>query len=172
MNLNGHVYCYLSSLCMSLAISYIYLFSSTPKSSSADSGVDNPGFRIENEGLGYVDINEMTSNGTINKEENGVTSTDGNEKFSNMAGVRLTSPTNAAIQPEHPDSTVWIKSPFGKKYKTQQSDGKGNKARFECRARGGFFDSCLSQTVSFYLILFYRYWRNSSEWYNWTIQRL
>jgi zinc transporter 1/2/3 len=97
---------------------------STPKSSSADSGVDNPGFRIENEGLGYVDINEMTSNGTINKEENGVTSTDGNEKFSNMAGVRLTSPTNAAIQPEHPDSTVWIKSPFGKKYKTQQSDGK------------------------------------------------
>ena len=116
------------SLCMSLAISYICLFSSTPKSSSADSGVDNPGFRIENEGLGYVDINEMTSNGTINKEENGITSTDGNENFSNMAGVRLTSPTNATIQPEHPDSTVWIKSPFGKKYKTQQSDGKGKQA--------------------------------------------
>ena len=121
---------------MSLAISYICLFSSTPKSSSADSGVDNPGFRIENEGLNYVDINEVTSNGTLSKEENGVTSPDGNENFSNMASVRLTSPTNAAIQPEHPDSTVWIKSPFGKKYKTQQSDGKGKQVQFGCRGGG------------------------------------
>ena len=93
-------------------------FSSTPNSSkSADSGVDNPGFRIEHEG------NEQ-SDGMVVKQ---IIS----EQFLNTAsstggpapnGRRLTSPTNEPPQVDHPDSAVWTKSPFSRKYRTNSVD--------------------------------------------------
>ena len=108
-------------------VPYIYIISSsTPNSSTtADSGVDNPGFRIENEGLGNGDLNENNSNGTLNKDGNGVEKNGGNDNFNNLGGLRLTSPTNGTSQLEHPDSAVWTKSPFSKKYKTHSIDTKG-----------------------------------------------
>ena len=93
--------------------------SSTPNSSTtADSGVDNPGFRIENEGLSTNDLNEMTC------KERDVTRIE-NDKFNNIGANRLTSTTNATDLSEHPDSAIWSKSTFSKKYKTHSADSKG-----------------------------------------------
>lgn len=82
---------------------------------STDSGVHNPTFRIESEGLNG-DSNEITKDGMSG------TKRDGNDNMNNTGGIKLTSPTNTISQSEHPDSAVWNKSHFSKKYKTQSTD--------------------------------------------------
>ena len=104
-----------------------YIFSSTPNSSTtADSGVDNPTFRIESEGLNNGALSEIASSGILTKEGKDGQKMDGNDNMSNNGGIKLTSTTNTTSQSEHPDSAVWNKSPFSKKYKTQ-TENRGNK---------------------------------------------
>ena len=88
--------------------------------------MDNPTFRIESEGLNNGDLNEIASSGILSKEGNLTTKRDGNDNLNNAGGIKLTSTTNTTSQSEHPDSAVWNKSPFSKKYKTQPTDTRGN----------------------------------------------
>ena len=88
--------------------------------------MDNPTFRIESEGLNNGDINEIASSGILSKEGIMPTKRDGNDNFNNAGGTKLTSTTTTTSQSEHPDSAVWNKSHFSKKYKTQSTDTRGN----------------------------------------------
>ena len=103
------------------------MFSSTPNSSTtADSGVDNPTFRIESEGLNNGDLHDIASSGMQSKEGIEKNKRDGNDNMNNTGGNKLTSTTLTSTQSEHPDSAIWNKSPFSKKYKTSSTDIRGN----------------------------------------------
>ena len=98
-------------------------FSSTSNSSTtADSGVDNPAFRIETEGLNG-EINESTQ--PANLDHDIVNRKDDNHLINSSNGVKITLTTNTGTHSEHPDSAVWNKSPFSKKYKTHPPGSKG-----------------------------------------------
>jgi len=94
---------------------------STPNSSTtADSGVDNPAFRIETEGLNG-DINDAAQPANLDSEI--VTKKSGKDNSVSNNGVKITLTTSTGTHTEHPDSAVWNKSPFSKKYKTHPPTG-------------------------------------------------
>ena len=71
-------------------------------------------------------MNENNSTDILNKDGVVLPKSGGNDKFFNNSGVlRLTSSANGTSLPEHPDSAVWSKSPFSKKYKTHSIETKG-----------------------------------------------
>ena len=99
-------------------------FRSTPNSSTtADSGVDNAAFRIETEGLDNGANNDLNQNANLEQEDNH--SKDGNDNVNSNNRNRITSTTNINANSEHPDSAVWNKSPFSKKYRTHPPGTKG-----------------------------------------------
>jgi len=94
---------------------------STPNSSTtADSGVDNPAFRIETEGLNG-DINDAAQPAHLDSEI--ANRKCGKDNLNSNNGVKITLTTSTGTHTEHPDSAVWNKSPFSKKYKTHPPTG-------------------------------------------------
>ena len=98
-------------------------YRSTPNSSTtADSGVDNPTFRIETEGLNG-DIGDSTQSSNINQEV--VSKNEVKDNGCSNSAIKITLTTNTGTHSEHPDSAVWNKSPFTKKYKTHPPRANG-----------------------------------------------
>ena len=51
----------------------------------------------------------------------------GNDNSNSNNGVKITLTTSTGTHTEHPDSAVWNKSPFSKKYKTHPPTGSKGK---------------------------------------------